>query len=232
VDQHPIVVGQAAYNEAYGTTFGGGLAGLGDPALTFDTLSGVALTLPLRGKGIEDRTGPVYDMEYGRMTTNLGLTAPTLLPTDVPNIVPFPYVNPTSEVLTGVELPPGVDLTPISTTSDGTQLWRIVHNGVDTHPVHFHLFDVQVISRVNWNGVIRPPEPNELGWKDTLRIAAGEATVVALRPIVARLPFGVPDSSRPLNPMRPLGATDGFTHLDATGSPIPAISNQVVNFGW
>ena len=61
-------------------------------------------------------------------------------------------------------------MTPIESPSDGTQIWKITHNGVDTHPIHFHLFNVQVINRVGWDGTIRPPDPNELGWKETVRM--------------------------------------------------------------
>ena len=43
---------------------------------------------------------------------------------------------------------------------DGTQIWKITHNGVDTHPVHWHLYNVQLINRVGWDGIIRQPECN------------------------------------------------------------------------
>jgi FtsP/CotA-like multicopper oxidase with cupredoxin domain len=91
----------------------------------------------------------------------------------------LPYVNPATETLNGV-----VDATPISNTTDGTQIWKITHNGVDTHPIHWHLFDVQVINRVGWDGIIRKPDANELGWKDTLRVSPLEDTIVAVRPIL------------------------------------------------
>ncbi len=73
---------------------------------------------------------------------------------------------------------------PISDGSDGTQIWKITHNGVDTHPIHFHLYDVQVLNRVTWDNIIIPPEPIELGWKDTVRVSPLEDTIVALRPIM------------------------------------------------
>ena len=50
---------------------------------------------------------------------------------------------------------------------------------MDTHPVHFHLFEVQLLNRVGWDGFIRLPDPNELGWKDTVRISPLEDTIVA-----------------------------------------------------
>jgi len=35
---------------------------------------------------------------------------------------------------------------------------------------HVHLYNAQVVNRVGWDGAIRPPDPNELGWKDTIRM--------------------------------------------------------------
>ena len=52
---------------------------------------------------------------------------------------------------------------------------------MDTHAIHFHLFNVQVINRVGWDGAIRPPDPNELGWKETVRMNPLEDIIVALR---------------------------------------------------
>ena len=98
-----------------------------------------------------------------------------------------------------------VKIAPISSASDGSQIWRITHNGVDTHPIHFHLYDVQVLNRVTWDNIIIPTEASELGWKDTVRISPLEDTIVALRPIIPELPFELPNSIRPLSPMMPLG---------------------------
>ncbi|MCJ7619187.1 MAG: multicopper oxidase domain-containing protein, partial [Anaerolineae bacterium] len=114
----------------------------------------------------------------------------------------------------------------------GTQIWKITHNGVDTHPIHFHLYDVQVINRVGWDGIIRPPDANELGWKDTLRISPLEDTIVALRPVIPWVPFDLPNSWRPINPMMPLGSTMGFNSTNAAGNPTATITNTVTNFGY
>ena len=35
--------------------------------------------------------------------------------------------------------------------------WKITHNGVDTHPIHFHAYDVEVLNRVAWDSNIMPP---------------------------------------------------------------------------
>ena len=113
------------------------------------------------------------------------------------------------------------------------QIWKITHNGVDTHPIHFHLFEVQVLNRVGWDGFIYLPDPNELGWKDTVRVSPLEDTIVALRPIAPTVPFAVPNSIRPLNPAYPLGSTTGFTNIDPlTGQPLATpTTNMLYNFG-
>ena len=240
--QNPIIVGQGAYNSAYGTTFNqnGPNAGLGqifNTSLSFKTLAGgstgASLTIPLQPKAIQDEMGEAFEQEYGRMSGNLGLEAPNAQ-AGAQNLILYPYVNPASEVLDGIELPVGVmDVSPIATADDGTQIWKITHNGVDTHPIHFHLYDVQLINRVGWDGIIRRPEANELGWKDTIRVSPLEDTIVAIRPIIPKAPFGLPDSVRPLNPMMPLGSTAMFNNVDSNGDPItPPIINQIVNFGW
>ena len=231
--QNPIIVGQGAYNSAYGTSFRSsapydGFARISDFSLTFDTLSGNRITLPFQPKAIQDEMGEAFDKEYGRMSGNLGVEVPLTQAGTQQNLILYPYVNPATEVINGVTA-----TGPIATTSDGTQIWKITHNGVDTHPIHFHLFDVQIINRVGWDGIIRKPDLNELGWKDTIRVSPLEDTIVALRPIVPKAPFGLPDSIRPLNPMMPLGSTAMFNSTDPNGNPInPPITNQLVNFGW
>ncbi len=91
---------------------------------------------------------------------------------------------------------------------DGTQIWSIgALMNVDSHPLHWHLFDLQVINRIGIDGVIRPPDPNELGWRETVRINPFEVLVVAARPVAPKLPFGLPDSIRPLSPAEPIGST-------------------------
>jgi len=243
--QHPIIVGQGAYNSAYNTTFPtnglwDGFARITDFDLSFKTLSGTdMIDFPFQTKAIQDEMGEAFDPEYGRMSGNLGLEVPLTQAGVQQNLILYPFVNPASELINTTFLPktfdpndPTYDVQPISVASDGTQLWKITHNGVDTHPIHFHLFDVQVINRVGWDGIIRPPEANELGWKDTLRISPLEDTIVALRPIIPVFPFEVTNSERPLNPMLPLGFTIGFRNTDANGNPTDPIVNTRTNFGW
>ena len=69
----------------------------------------------------------------------------------------------------------------------------------DTHPIHFHLVNVQVIQRQpftgdpnNWSysGPPTPPDPNELGWKETVRMNPGEVTTVIMQFNLPDLPTG------------------------------------------
>jgi FtsP/CotA-like multicopper oxidase with cupredoxin domain len=250
--QHPIIVGQAAYNSAYGTNFVSsgwcnapknpsarcdGFARIneqGGDLFGFNTLRSPNTTfkqIPFEPKGIHDEMNSSSFDEFGRMTANLGLEAVPATP-GLQNVTLYPYINPTTEFIDGTNLPQGdLNVTPISTT-DGAQIWKITHNGVDTHPIHFHLYDVQVINRVTWDNIIMPPDATELGWKDTVRVSPLQDTIVALRPIVPTLPFEVPNSIRELNPMMPDGNQVGFNNIDGNGNPTAPVINQLVNFGW
>jgi FtsP/CotA-like multicopper oxidase with cupredoxin domain len=263
--QDPVIVGQAAYNTAYGSTFVGtgycnsvttpaakcdGFVRIneqGGDTFKFDTVgplkngAGAQLGVTIQPKGIHDEMNSASFDEWGRMTANLGLEAPGATPL-LQNIILYPYVNPSTENLDSTGLPSSLDVTPIASGSDGTQIWKITHNGVDTHPLHFHLYNVQVLNRVTWDNIIIPPEPTEIGWKETVRTSPLEDTIVAVRPIQPTLPFGVPDSKRAFNPAMPLGARGdqngplgteaGFNNTNAAGNPIAPIVNAVSNFGW
>lgn len=162
------------------------------------------------------------DMEFGRMNAVLGSTPSALAPTvgAGPVIGAAYYIDPPTEVLNSGE----------------TILWRISHIGVDSHSLHFHLFEVQVINRVDWTNTIKPPYPDEIGWKETIRTNPFEDIIVAMRPIAGnmQLPFGIPDSNRLLDVTMPAGSTAGFLPV-APPIGLPAVAqttNVMTNFGW
>ncbi len=261
--QKPIIVGQAPYNSAYGSSFVprsdcndgtaqqdcDGLVRVDDTTeFGFNTLVNpkVKTTLHLEPKAIQDETGEGTFDEFGRMVANLGVEAQPATP-GLQNSTLYPYVNPATELIDGTDLPKmkvtydadgepvsDVRIMPLSdaTADDGTQIWRITHNGVDTHPIHFHLYDVQLINHVTWDNIIIPPDKEELGWKDTVRVPALEDTIVAIRPIVPEVPFEVPNAIRKLNPMMPDDSPMGFVNIDPQGNPTNPITNQLVNYGW
>ena len=249
--QHPIIVGQSEYNSAYGTSFQAngprnGTVQIYDTSLTFDTVAGVQLTMNLKPKMIQDEMGEAFELEYGRMSGFLGVETPNAQ-AGQQNMILHPYAYPPDEILDGIELPPGVEVQPLAATDDGTQIWKFTHNGVDTHPIHFHLYDVQLLNRVGWDGIVRKPDANELGWKDTVRISPLEDTIVAMRPLIPHVPAawnGLPNSVRLLDPSMPEGELlmgANTTQREAAGLPLLAfnpdgepvdIVNHFVNFGW
>jgi len=178
------------------------------------------MTIGLEPKAIQE----LFEPDYGRMNAILGVEVPNTTMINQTTI-PYYYVDPVTEI---IDASPSID-TP--TTGDGTQLWKITHNGVDTHAIHVHLFNAQLINRVGWDGAVRPPDPNELGWKETIRMNPLEDCIIALRPTVPQLPFSVPDSIRLMDVSSPQGSTGQFTGVDPNGNPV-TVTNQLINLGW
>jgi FtsP/CotA-like multicopper oxidase with cupredoxin domain len=220
--QDKIIVPQAAYGPVYGKTFTDKYVRIQDTNITFTPIgSNTPMTINLKPKAIQE----LFELDYGRMNSTLGVELPfTNFLTQT--TIPLGFIDPPTEDIND-------SVTPMAPAAgDGTQIWKITHNGVDTHAIHFHLFNVQVINRVGWDGAIRPPEKNELGWKETVKMNPLEDCIVAMRAVAPKLPFGIPDSNRPLDPTKALNDPNGFTNVDpATGNPITVI-NKMFNFGW
>jgi FtsP/CotA-like multicopper oxidase with cupredoxin domain len=124
---------------------------------------------------------------------------------------------------------------PTEIINDGENtLWRITHLGVDSHALHFHLFDVQVVNRVDFTNVVKPPYPDELGWRDTIRTNPMEDIIVAFRPTSMVLPFVVPSSNRLLDPTTPVNSVTNFLPIapPAGVAAVPQVTNIMTNFGW
>lgn len=179
-------------------------------------INGVATpkTLPLFPKTIQELFDPI-----GRMNATLGVEVPFTTAT-VQTTIPYGFADPATEVI----------------PDDATQLWKITHNGVDTHAIHFHLFNVQVVNRVGWDGAIKPPWPEEIGWKETVKMNPLEDIVVALHAKTPNgsLPAGmkakIPNNIRPLDPSKP--ANFVFTGVvDPNGNPVANYNNWSTNFG-
>jgi FtsP/CotA-like multicopper oxidase with cupredoxin domain len=179
-----------------------------DNYLTYTPVgSSTPVTRHMLAKTIQELFDP-----QGRMNATLGVELP-FTNAGIQTTVPLGFIDPVTETLKPGE----------------TQIWKITHNGVDTHPIHFHLVNVQVINRVGWDGAVRPPDDNELGWKETVRMSPLEDIIVAMKARVPTYPFTVPNSIRPLNPAMPVGST--FASFDPlTGGPI-TVTNTITNFG-
>ncbi|MBI3144162.1 MAG: multicopper oxidase domain-containing protein [Pseudogulbenkiania sp.] len=87
------------------------------------------------------------------------------------------------------------------------EVWEIANLSGDTHPIHFHLVNVQVLSRQafqiktymggipSYLGPAYAPDANELGWKETVRMNPGEVTRVLVKFNLPTVPFTVPLST-------------------------------------
>jgi FtsP/CotA-like multicopper oxidase with cupredoxin domain len=217
--QDTPIVPEKAYGPAYNTTYPNNYVRILDTALTFQPVGSASnVTLPTTSKAIIEG----FELDYGRMNAQLGTALPNTGPTGGA-AQPYSYVDPPTDGST--DIPAG---TQIGALADGTQIWRINHQGVDTHAIHFHLFNVQLINRVAIDGTFSEPDANELGWKETVRMNPGQDVIVALRPKSMSLPFKIPDSIRLLNPAMSAGAT--WTVSNLPGGDV--VTNVMTNFGW
>jgi FtsP/CotA-like multicopper oxidase with cupredoxin domain len=219
--QDQIIVPESAYDAVYGQTFTDKYVNIADTQTQFTPIGATSpVTMNLAPKAIQE----LFEMTYGRMNATLGVELPNTTGVNQ-TTVPLGYAEPVTEVLQ-----PSTVGSQIGQAGDGTQIWKITHNGVDTHFIHFHLFNVQVINRVGWDGMVKPPDPNELGWKDTVRMNPLEDTIVALRPVTPQVPFGIPDSIRSVDVTRPATAT--ISTLDPLTGGAMTVSNAPANYGW
>ena len=146
----------------------------------------------------------VFD-QYGRLAQMLGTNVPVDLPMhysmdsgnpDYPNSYARAYDDPATE-------------TP---ANGATEIWQIANLTMDTHPIHFHLTNVQVLGRQSfatpdgdmryakgvptYTGPARGPDPTELGWRETVLMHPGDVTTVIMKFDLPKVPFTVPASPR------------------------------------
>jgi spore coat protein A len=85
---------------------------------------------------------------------------------------------------------------PVSETAviDTTETWSLINLTDDIHPIHLHLVRFQILDRrkfdrfayrngqgLRYKGPPIAPEPNEAGWKDTVRADPGLVTRISVR---------------------------------------------------
>jgi spore coat protein A, manganese oxidase len=124
--------------------------------------------------------------QWGRLRQLIGTTKPAL----VGGGFGLEYLAPATEIV----------------NAGDTEVWRIFNLTADTHPIHIHLVNCQILSRQPFKvvagiftptGVARGPEPEELGWKETVKMHPGEVTSVVMKfDLPTGLPFTVPASPR------------------------------------
>jgi spore coat protein A len=75
-----------------------------------------------------------------------------------------------------------------------TEIWYLINLTTDTHPIHVHLIDFQILDRrafdverfkkervIHYTGPSIPPEPQERGWKDTVRANPNQVTRIIMK---------------------------------------------------
>jgi spore coat protein A len=103
------------------------------------------------------------------------------------------------ELLLGNNIPGGLPFTaPVTEKprNHSTEIWNFLNLTDHTHPMHVHLVQYQVLDRQNFDvnlyiasngtqlsftGPRVAPDPNEMGWKDTVRANPGQATRIIIR---------------------------------------------------
>ena len=128
--------------------------------------------------------------EYGRLIQTIGTTSSQGIDNQGLRTWGLPYLATSTE----------------NPTAGSIEVWQIFNLTGDVHPIHFHLVNVQIIQRQHFTGVpgnLRftgpqtPPDPNEIGWKDTVRMNPGEATTVIMQFNLPKLPASMGDPTSP-----------------------------------
>ena len=181
----------------------GHLAAMPTPFLTWLTATTAPLPIPTR-KGVTVR----------HLTLNEGFDASgrliQMLGTNVaPKAGDFsrPYFDPADLPLSEATETPA---------AGATEVWEIANLTGDTHPIHIHLANAQILSRRVFDTIAyantpagtpavpayypnipaRGPEATELGWKETVKMHPGEVTTVIMQFNLPKVPFTIPPSPR------------------------------------
>jgi spore coat protein A len=128
--------------------------------------------------------------DYGRLIQTLG-TFKTFTDNQGLNTWGQPYMSAVTE----------------NPSAGAKEVWQLYNLTGDTHPIHFHLVNVQIIQRQRFVGDPStgitlvgnpfPPDPNEIGWKETVRMNPGEVITVITQFNLPTLPASMGD---PLSP--------------------------------
>jgi spore coat protein A len=77
---------------------------------------------------------------------------------------------------------------------DTVEIWELLNTTEDSHPIHLHLVRFQILDRrafdeplyyatrrIRYTGPVMPPDPYEIGWKDTIRAHSKMITRIIVR---------------------------------------------------
>ncbi|MBV9762348.1 MAG: multicopper oxidase domain-containing protein [Acidobacteriaceae bacterium] len=99
--------------------------------------------------------------------------------------------EPMTHLLNGKRWRDPVTENPVVNT---TEIWSLINLTDDAHPIHLHLVRFQILDRrpfdvteyllskkIRYVGEAFPPEPNEAGWKDTVKATPGAVTRIIVK---------------------------------------------------
>lgn len=123
-----------------------------------------------------------YFDEYGRLVQIIGNAE-------------APYGSPLEKSATYLQYGAAQATTTVGATEEevnagATEIWEIFNATGDVHPMHFHLVNVQLINRQlfsgdpqqpTFSGGVIPPDPNEVGWKETVPVYPGTVARVIMK---------------------------------------------------
>ena len=206
--------------------FNGGAGYICAPTVTFTNPPGTngvgaqaeVLTNNLQSITVQAKAEQELFDDYGRYNSTGGVELP-LVNAIAQTTVPLNYIDSPTEIIGDNE----------------AQIWKLVDNGFWSNSIHFDQVDVQLVNRVGWDGTVKAPATNEVGWKDTLRLNPLEDVIVAVRAKRPTIPFGLPASSRLMDPSKKLGTTgkaaSGLGFTTAAGvTPALLASNTKVSY--
>ena len=201
------------------------------------SLTSVSTNIVYHSTGIQE----LFDLDYARMNATMSSEVP-FTAFNNQSTLPWSSVDSPTEIV-NTNLPNalgGIGGSQVDALPDGTQIWRFTHNGVDTHFIHFHMFNVQILAVLGWDGVNQVLPAYDMGWRDTVQMDQLTTIYVAIKPIVPIVPWQIPNSLRPLDPQTNMFAANGspittqdpmMAAFDPSNTPVVAF-NQLVNFGW
>lgn len=215
--------------------------GQDSPAIPADPKLRITPALPLAGdrfSGIDKPlAGPNPAAAEGTMSWLTATTNPLPVPTRAGIVERWVTLNEGfdafgrleqlqgTNVITSIDPATGVpsfslpfNATPTETPKAGTtEVWHLINLSADTHPIHTHLVNGQIISRQTFDvaaftspvgaavgqarfpvltGTPRGPLAVELGYKETFKAHPGEVTTFIAKFVLPKTPFTVPPSPR------------------------------------
>jgi spore coat protein A, manganese oxidase len=152
-----------------------------------DTYSPVMQFRVARGKSADTSSLPSTLRPITRLAESETITTRTLTLGEIDDLAQ----NPVTMLLNNTHWKEPITEKPVL---DSVEIWNFMNVTDDSHPIHLHLVRFQILDRrrfdafayqnqgiLRYRGAPTPPDPNEAGWKDTVRAYPGMITRIIVR---------------------------------------------------